>query len=62
MSEAINSTTGNPQWDIPASVDVGNQTTCTLIGLEAGQTYAFAVTAYDTHGEREKAYKIMRQC
>lgn len=45
-----------PQWDIHARVDVGLQTTCTLIGLEAGQTYTFAVTAYDRHSERESVF------
>jgi len=32
------------------TVDVGNQTTHTLSGLTDGQTYYFAVTAYDTSG------------
>jgi chitodextrinase len=32
------------------TVDVGNQTTYTLSGLTDGQTYYFAVTAYDTSG------------
>ena len=44
------------QWKIPASVDVGKQTTCTLTGLEAGQPYAFAITAYDSHRERESNF------
>ena len=35
------------------SVDVGNQTTYTLTGLEEGQTYYFALTAYDTEGDRK---------
>ncbi len=30
------------------SVDVGNETTYTLIGLNRGQTYYVALTAYDT--------------
>jgi hypothetical protein len=34
-------------WDAPAGVDVKKQMTYTLTGLEAGQTYHFAVTAYD---------------
>ena len=37
---------GNYQF----TVDVGNQTTYTLSGLADGQTYYFAVTAYDTSG------------
>lgn len=45
-----------PQWEIPASVDVGNQTAYTLTGLEAGQPYAFAITAYDLHRERESSF------
>jgi hypothetical protein len=32
--------------------DVGSQTTCTLAGLEAGNTYFFAATAYDTQGNQ----------
>ena len=34
----------------PANVTVGNHTTFTLDGLEAGTTYYFAVTAYDQAG------------
>jgi hypothetical protein len=37
-------------WDLPESVDVGNQTTYTLTALEVDQTYHFAVTAYDVGG------------
>ncbi len=37
---------GNYQF----TVDVGNQTTYTLSGLADGETYYFAVTAYDTSG------------
>jgi len=36
---------------MPARVDVGEQTTYTLTGLAAGQTYNFAVTAYNSLGE-----------
>jgi len=32
-------------------VDVGNWTSLTISGLEAGKTYYFAATAYDTAGE-----------
>ena len=38
------SSSGAPQQQ----VDVGQQTTYTLTGLREGETYAFAVTAYDT--------------
>jgi polysaccharide biosynthesis/export protein len=38
------------------AIDVGKQTVYTLTGLEAGQTYNFAVTAYDDPGGRESAY------
>ena len=34
--------------EVPQSIDVGNQTTYTLTGLVDGETYTFAVTAYDT--------------
>jgi hypothetical protein len=43
-------------WNEPKHVDVGKQTTYTLSGLEAGQTYTFAVTVHDGHGRRESAY------
>ena len=32
--------------------DVSNQTACTLGGLEAGTTYFFAATAYDSQGNQ----------
>jgi len=32
------------------TVDVGNRTTCTISGLEEGNTYYFAATAYDLFG------------
>jgi hypothetical protein len=32
--------------------DAGNQTTCTLSGLQAGVGYFFAATAYDTNGNQ----------
>ena len=32
------------------TVDVGNHTTCTISGLEEGNTYYFAATAYDLFG------------
>ncbi len=38
---------GNYQF----SVDIGNQITYTLSGLAEGQTYYFAVTAYDKSGK-----------
>lgn len=37
------------------AIDVGKQTVYTLTGLEAGQTYNFAVAAYDGAGGRESA-------
>jgi hypothetical protein len=37
-------------WDFPESIDVGNHTAYILEGLEAGKTYSFAVTTYDTAG------------
>ena len=43
-------------WNIPASVNVGMQTTYTLTDMEAGQTYHFAVTAHDGNGGRESVY------
>ena len=45
-------TSGNYTW----SVDAGNQTTYTLTGLTAGQTYYFAVKAYDRLGQNESAF------
>jgi hypothetical protein len=39
-----------PSWLAPIVINVGNQTTYTLSDLEAGQTYNFAVSAYDTSG------------
>jgi fibronectin type 3 domain-containing protein len=32
------------------STDVGNWTSCTIASLEHGETYYFAVTAYNTEG------------
>jgi hypothetical protein len=40
-----------PTWEIPESVDVGKQGTYTVSGLEVGQTYHFAVTAYEASGD-----------
>lgn len=34
----------------PFMVDAGNQASCTITSLESGQTYYFAVTAYDSQG------------
>ncbi len=39
---------GQSSRNYQSTIDVGNQTSYTLSGLEAGQTYYFAVTAYDT--------------
>ena len=38
-------------WLVAESVDVGNQTTYTLTGLEAGEPYTIAVTAYNMFGD-----------
>jgi hypothetical protein len=43
-------------WKEPKRVDVGKQTTYTLSGLQAGQTYTFAVTVHDGYGKRESEY------
>ena len=42
-----------PTWEMPASVEVGRQTTYTLTNLEAGKTYTFAITVHDGQGDRE---------
>ena len=42
-----------PAWLSPESIDVGMQTTYKLSGLEARQTYTFAVTVHDGQGGRE---------
>jgi hypothetical protein len=42
-----------PTWDVPAHLDVGKQTTYTLMELESGQNYSFAVTVHDGKGGRE---------
>jgi len=41
---------GTSSGNYDASVDVGNWTSCTIAGLEEGQTYHFAATAYDFDG------------
>lgn len=43
---------GNYAW----TVDVGNQTSYVLTDLKAGQTYYFAVTAYDRLGQAESDF------
>ena len=44
------------------NVDVGNQTSCTISGIEPDKTYYFAATAYNEIGESdysaEKSYRI----
>ncbi len=40
-----------------SSQQIGNQTVCTLAGLEGGKTYYFAVTAEDTSGN-ESGYSV----
>ena len=39
-----------------ASIDVGMATTYTITGLPSGQTYYFAVTAYDSTGDAESDF------
>jgi len=46
---------GNAPGSYQQSVDIGNQTSHTLVGLSEGATYYFAVTAYDT-GRNESAF------
>ena len=36
------------------TVDVGNQTNCTISTLQEGQTYYFAATAYDDYGNESE--------
>lgn len=43
---------GQTSGSYDVSVDVGNQTTYTLSGLREGQTYFFAVKAYDRFGRQ----------
>ena len=43
-------------WDTAVSVDVGDQTSYTLTGLENGQTYRFTITAYSPDKKEESAY------
>ncbi len=41
-----------PDWELPRRVDIlGTQTSHTVTDLEAGQTYRFAVTAFNTSGK-----------
>src|SRR5258705_3557727 len=41
---------GTSSHTYQASIDVGNRTTYIATGLQTGQTYYFAVTAYNTSG------------
>jgi len=41
---------GTASRDYDVSLDVGNWTNCTIGSLEPGETYYFAVTAYNTEG------------
>jgi PKD repeat protein len=47
---------GQSSRNYSTNVNVGNQTMHTLTNLVAGQTYFFAVTAYDTNGQRESTF------
>jgi hypothetical protein len=40
-----------PHWEVPDSIDVGDQTSFTLTHLDAGQLYIFAATAYNIAGD-----------
>ena len=41
---------GTAKRDYDVSMDVGNWTSCTIASLEHGETYYFAVTAYNIEG------------
>ena len=41
---------GTASRDYDVSLNVGNWTNCTISSLEQGETYYFAVTAYNTEG------------
>ena len=47
---------GQTSGNYSANVNVGNQTSYTLTALTAGQTYYFAVKAYDRLGQNESAF------
>jgi len=47
---------GNSSRNYTLDIDVGLQTNYTVTNLQEGQTYFFAVTAYDTSGAIESAY------
>ena len=47
---------GTNSEDYSELLDIGNQTTYTLTGLDTGQTYFFAVKAYDLAHEEESVY------
>ena len=49
---------GQTSGNYTGNVDVGNQTTYTLTGLTAGQTYYFAVTAYDRLGKTKVLFQV----
>lgn len=52
---------GTSPGSYTTSVDVGNATTCTIDNLDAGTTYFFAVTAYDSDGnESEPSAEISK--
>ena len=44
---------------VPHRLDVGPQTTTTLTDLVDGETYTFAVSAYDTAGEESEASNLV---
>ena len=49
---------GNYSGNYQYTVDVGNSTSCTISGLEEGQTYYFAVTAYDNLFESDYSKEL----
>ena len=49
---------GTQSADYPTSMDVGESTTTTVSGLEPGNTYYFAVYAYNDYGESDYSNEV----
>jgi len=49
---------GMQSGDYSVSMDVGNATTSTVAGLEPGDTYYFAVYAYNSYGESDYSNEV----
>ena len=49
---------GTQSGDYPTSMDVGDATTGTVSGLEPGDTYYFAVYAYNNYGESDYSNEV----